>query len=317
MATFLKTEYSRKKMIFEGYVYVRNAFSQDKQTKYWICELNERRGEHSCMGRAVTSMRPGSEDFEVTVTQSHSHAPGIERQRSPSTESIRSDRTEPGNVPDTSAFADEMSENKEQQNDKVINEIIEKLNNETDQTIIIDEIKAENITIGPTPDHTINTSIQQPNNSQQLDIPPSLTTEEPPPILEPEIDNISVSVSDTNAQVTSNNISTEPTNFSLQSLNKIKPSTPNGFLLWSIDYKRNNQLGVSRHLGFAEHSELQKILGAKWRTLPDEEKRIWNEKADRIRAAKSAIHKIPILRPKKKKIKAIIIYLNLIDKNIF
>jgi len=35
-----------------------------------------------------------------------------------------------------------MSENKEQQNDKVINEIIEKLNNETDQTIIIDEIKA-------------------------------------------------------------------------------------------------------------------------------------------------------------------------------
>jgi len=45
-------------------------------------------------------------------------------------------------------------------------------------------------------------------------------------------------------------------------------------------------------------------LGAKWRTLPDEEKRIWNEKADRIRAAKSAIHRIPILRPKKKKIKA-------------
>ena len=34
-----------------------------------------------------------------------------------------------------------MSENKEQQNDEVINEIIEKLNNETDQTIIIDEIK--------------------------------------------------------------------------------------------------------------------------------------------------------------------------------
>ena len=29
------------------------------------------------MGRAVTSMRPGSEDFEVTVTQNHSHAPGI------------------------------------------------------------------------------------------------------------------------------------------------------------------------------------------------------------------------------------------------
>uniref|UniRef100_A0A915N4U9 HMG box domain-containing protein n=1 Tax=Meloidogyne javanica TaxID=6303 RepID=A0A915N4U9_MELJA len=72
-------------------------------------------------------------------------------------------------------------------------------------------------------------------------------------------------------------------------------SPQNSFLLWSIDYKRNNQLGFFRHLRFAEHSELQKILGAKWRTLPDEEKRIWNEKADRIRAAKSAIHRIPIL----------------------
>uniref|UniRef100_A0A1I8BCY9 FLYWCH-type domain-containing protein n=1 Tax=Meloidogyne hapla TaxID=6305 RepID=A0A1I8BCY9_MELHA len=123
--------------LLNGYVYVRNAFSQDKQTKYWICELNERKGrENSCMGRAVTSMRHESEDFDVTVTQNHSHAPGIELQRSPSTESIKSDRTEPGNVPDTSAFADEIFD-KEQQNDKIINEIMEKLNNETnmDQTI--------------------------------------------------------------------------------------------------------------------------------------------------------------------------------------
>ncbi|KAL7070915.1 hypothetical protein ACQ4LE_009747 [Meloidogyne hapla] len=312
MAKFIKTEYGRKKMIFEGYVYVRNAFSQDKQTKYWICELNERKGrENSCMGRAVTSMRHESEDFDVTVTQNHSHAPGIELQRSPSTESIKSDRTEPGNVPDTSAFADEIFD-KEQQNDKIINEIMEKLNNETNMDQTINEEKMENITMGTTLNYTIN-KIQQLNNSLPLQqtettLPTTSIEQEPPPVLEPETNN-SVQVSDAIADAFSfasniiSNKTTKPSNFSLKVLDKrLLPSTPNGFLLWSADYKRQNHKG---NLDFSGHSEMQKILGRKWHALPVEERRIWMEKANQMRMVNSRLKGIPILvpRPPKKKIK--------------
>uniref|UniRef100_A0A1I8BB62 DEP domain-containing protein n=1 Tax=Meloidogyne hapla TaxID=6305 RepID=A0A1I8BB62_MELHA len=120
--------------------------------------------------------------------------------------------------------------------------------------------------MGTTLNYTIN-KIQQLNNSLPLQqtettLPTTSIEQEPPPVLEPETNN-SVQVSDAIADAFSfasniiSNKTTKPSNFSLKVLDKrLLPSTPNGFLLWSADYKRQNHKG---NLDFSGHSEMQKI----------------------------------------------------------
>ena len=72
MASFIKTQRNKEKLIYEGFVYLKS-YDLAENKRYWKCEFSKNKSNR-CYGAITTD-----KDNNVTIKQQHNHEPSTFR----------------------------------------------------------------------------------------------------------------------------------------------------------------------------------------------------------------------------------------------